>query len=280
MPQRFLITGAGSGLGRALAIAALKRGHIVVGTLLKASDVAAFEALAPGRAHAVILDLAHVASIRHSVANAQRLVGPIDTLINTAEHGLEGTYEETPLLQLREQFEVNVFGTTALTQTVLPAMRHRRRGNIVFVSTVGGVRAFAGLAAYHGTKYAIEGMADALRQEVGPLGIHVMCVEPGLQIPVVVDGPTRTDIEDYEPVLDEARVVMDEARSTADPAALAEAILEALAADAPPGRLALGTATSQLIARTRAAIEAEFDAWRDLTASVDLEPELREQVSA
>lgn len=141
MSRTFLITGVSSGLGRAFATAALEAGHTVIGTVRSPDQIAAFEQFAPGRAHARVLDVTDTDAIAPTVAAIEDTVGPIDVLVNNAGYGVEGTFEETSPDTFRHQFDVNVFGVIAVTQAVLPRMRERRAGHILFVTSMGGLRA-------------------------------------------------------------------------------------------------------------------------------------------
>lgn len=127
----------------------------------------------------VVLDVTDVAAIAPIVARIEKEVGPIDVLINNAGYGHEGVLEETTSKELRRQFEVNVFGPVAITQAVLPYMRKRRAGHIVNVTSMGGFITMPGLGIYHGSKFALEGISEALGKEVSDLGIKVTAVEPG-----------------------------------------------------------------------------------------------------
>jgi NAD(P)-dependent dehydrogenase (short-subunit alcohol dehydrogenase family) len=147
--KTFLITGVSSGFGRALAQAALRDRHIVVGTVRKESDQADFEKLGQG-AHAVILDVTGTAQIAPAVAAIENNIGAIDVLVNNAGYGHEGILEESSIDELRRQFEVNVFGAVAMIQAVLPAMRKRRAGHILNITSMGGIITLPGLSYYHG----------------------------------------------------------------------------------------------------------------------------------
>jgi NAD(P)-dependent dehydrogenase (short-subunit alcohol dehydrogenase family) len=178
-PKTFFITGVSSGLGRAMAEGALAAGHTVAGTVRKESDIAGFEALAPGRAYARILDVTDDEAVTAVVADVEKNISAIDVLISNAGYGQEGVLEESSLAELREQFAVNVFGGVAVIKAVLPHMRERRRGHIFVVTSMGGLVTFPGTSFYHGSKYAMEGIAEALGKEVVAFGIHVTAVEPG-----------------------------------------------------------------------------------------------------
>lgn len=136
--KRFLITGVSSGFGRAIAEAALAAGHRVVGTLRQEAERTAFEALAPGRSHAVLLDVSDFATVRPTVDRIEGEIGPLDVLVNNAGYGHEGLIEESSLQDLIRQFGVNVFGAIAVAKAVLPFMRERRRGHIVNITSMGG----------------------------------------------------------------------------------------------------------------------------------------------
>jgi NAD(P)-dependent dehydrogenase (short-subunit alcohol dehydrogenase family) len=274
MPRTFLITGVSSGLGRAFATAALEAGHTVVGTVRTPDHAAAFEQLAPGRAHARVLDVTDTDAIAPTVAAIEEEAGPIDVLVNNAGYGVEGTFEETSLDTFRQQFDVNVFGVVAVTQAVLPRMRERRAGHILFVTSMGGLRAFPGLAAYHGSKFAVEGIAATLAQEVAPLGIHVTAIEP---------GSFRTDwagrsmhrvestIADYDKIFAatrERRLAMS-GHQLGDPAQAGRALLTVVEAENPPTHLILGSDALRLVADARSAFDAETAAWSELSRSTD-----------
>jgi NAD(P)-dependent dehydrogenase (short-subunit alcohol dehydrogenase family) len=274
MPRTFLITGVSSGLGRAFATAALEAGHTVVGTIRKPDQIADFEQLAPDRAHARLLDVTDTDAIAPAIAAIEDEIGRIDVLVNNAGYGVEGTFEETTLDTFRHQFDVNVFGVVAVTQAVLPRMRERRAGHILFVTSMGGLRAFPGLAAYHGSKFAVEGIAATLAPEVAPFGIHVTAIEP---------GSFRTDwagrsmdrvestIADYDPLfapIRERRIDMS-GQQLGDPAQAGRALLTVVEAENPPTHLILGSDALRLVAEARSAFDAETAAWSELSKSTD-----------
>jgi NAD(P)-dependent dehydrogenase (short-subunit alcohol dehydrogenase family) len=175
----FLITGAGAGFGRAFTEAALEAGHTVVGTVRREEQRIAFEALHGKRAHAVIIDVTHFDAIDPTVRKIEAHVGPIDVLVNNAGYGHEGILEESPLAELIHQFEVNVFGAVAMIKAVLPAMRRRRRGHIINITSMAGYISMPGIAYYSESKFALEGITEALAQEVKGLGIKVTAIAPG-----------------------------------------------------------------------------------------------------
>ncbi len=177
--KTFLITGVSTGFGRALSEAALAAGHTVVGTLRNDTALAEFEALAPGKAIGILLDVTDNAAIVPAIDKVEREVGPIDVLVNNAGYGHEGLLEESTMDDLRHQFEVNVFGPVALMKAVLPHMRQRRRGHIINITSMGGLMTLPGISLYHGSKFALEGISESVGKEVESFGIHVTAVEPG-----------------------------------------------------------------------------------------------------
>ena len=178
--KTLFITGVSSGFGQALAHQALAAGHTVIGTLRSEDAVQAFEAQAPGRAHGVLLDVTDFDAIDRVVAEADNAFGPIDVLVNNAGYGHEGVLEESPLEDLRRQFDVNVFGAVAIIKAFVPLFRQRRRGHILNVTSMGGFITMPGISYYHGSKFALEGISESLGKELKPFNVFVTAVAPGL----------------------------------------------------------------------------------------------------
>ncbi|MBB2770850.1 MULTISPECIES: oxidoreductase [Mycolicibacterium] len=272
--RTILITGVSSGLGRAFAAGALDAGHRVVGTVRKAEDAEAFDALSPGRAHARLLDVTDDEAVLRTVADVEATVGPIDVVIANAGYGVEGVFEETPLAELRAQFATNVFGVAATLQAALPAMRERRSGHLMAVTSMAGLMAVPGMSAYCASKFAVEGMLESLRKEVAQFGIHVTAIEPGsFRTDWAGRSMTRADrsIADY----DELFIPIRNARLAAsgnqlgNPAKAAEAVLSILDVDEPPAHLVLGSDALRLIAAARSAVDDDIRTWEDLSRSTD-----------
>ncbi|MDN7656703.1 oxidoreductase [Burkholderia multivorans] len=269
-----LITGVSSGFGRALAQAALEAGHTVVGTVRSEHAVRDFEALGAPRAIARVLDVTDFDAIDGVVAEIERTVGAIDVLVNNAGYGHEGVMEESPLSELRRQFDVNVFGAVAMMKAVLPFMRIRRRGHIVNITSMGGHITMPGLTYYCGSKFALEGISDALRQEVAPLGIAVTAVAPGsFRTDWAGRSMVRTprSIADYDGLFDPVRAarVARSGKQPGDPHKAARAILAVLAAEQPPAHLLLGSDALGLVTQRLSAWQDEIRAWEALTVSTD-----------
>ncbi|MGC0387494.1 oxidoreductase [Streptomyces sp. SAI-129] len=275
--RTFLITGVSSGLGRAFATAALDAGHTVVGTVRNDADAPAFTALHSERAHARLLDVTDDAAVLAVVGEVEQSVGPVDVLIANAGYGLEGTFEETSLDALRAQFDVNVFGAAATVRAVLPFMRERRRGHILAVTSMGGLATFPGVSAYCGSKYALEGILEAVGKEVAGFNIHVTAVEPGsFRTDWAGRSMVRTprSIPDYDELFEPIRAARQAAsgHQLGNPAKAAAALLRILDAPHPPAHLVLGSDALRLVRAGRAAVESDLDTWEDLTLSTDHTP--------
>ncbi|RLU84917.1 short-chain dehydrogenase/reductase [Streptomyces griseocarneus] len=171
-----LVTGCSSGIGRAAALRLHGAGLRVYATARRPETL---EALAERGMRTLALDVTDPESARAAVETVTAEHGAVDILVNNAGYGLSGTFEETPLDRVRDQFETNVFGLVGLTQLVLPGMRERRRGTVVNVSSIFGRYAAPGGGYYHASKHAVEALSDALRLEVAGFGIRVSLVEPG-----------------------------------------------------------------------------------------------------
>lgn len=272
--RTFLITGASSGLGRAFAEGALAAGHTVVGTVRKPEDLAEFEALAPGRAHARQLDVTDDDAVFAVVGEVESSVGPIDVLIANAGYGQEGVFEESPMAELRAQFDVNVFGVAATVHAVLPGMRKRRSGHIFAVSSMGGLMTVPGLAYYCGSKYAVEGMLETLAKEVAAFGVRVTVLEPGsFRTDWAGRSMVRSErsIADYDELFEPIRAARQAASGNqlGNPAKAAEAVLAVVEAEKPPVHLVLGSDALRLVASGRAAVTADIESWEELSRSTD-----------
>lgn len=269
-----LITGVSSGFGRALASEALAAGHRVVGTLRHAGDIDAFEALAPGRAHARLLDVTDSDRIEQVVAGIEQTLGPIDVLVNNAGYGHEGVMEESPLDAMRHQFDVNVFGAVAMMKAVLPGMRSRRQGRILNITSMGGFITMPGIAYYCGSKFALEGISEALGKEVKDLGIHVTAVAPGsFRTEWAARSMVRTarSISDYDALFDPIRQRRQEASGSqlGDPGKAAKAMLHLIECAAPPAHLLLGSDALALVRGKLTDLLDEIARWESVTRSTD-----------
>jgi NAD(P)-dependent dehydrogenase (short-subunit alcohol dehydrogenase family) len=272
--KTFFITGVGSGFGAALAQAALAAGHRVIGTLRNEAARAAFEATCPGRAHGRLFDVTDFHAADGVAADVLANIGPVDVVVNNAGYGHEGVLEESPMAELRRQFDVNVFGAVAVIKAFLPAMRERRQGHIINITSMGGFITMPGIAYYAGSKFALEGISEALGKEVSPFGIHVTAVAPGsFRTDWAGRSMVRSErsIADYDALFDPIRATR-AARSgqqPGDPAKAAQAMLALVDMAEPPAHLLLGSDALGLVRDKLASLARGFDANEALTRSTD-----------
>ncbi|MEI5686638.1 oxidoreductase [Sphingomonas kyungheensis] len=270
----WFITGCSTGFGRDLAKLVLARGWRVVVTARDAERVADLAAEAEDRALALALDVNDAGQVAAAVAAAEARFGRIDVLVNNAGYGYQASIEEGEEAAIRAQFDTNVFGLFALTRAVLPLMRVQRSGHVINFTSVAGLIGFPGSGYYAASKHAVEGWSDSLLAEVAPLGIAVICVEP---------GPFRTDwagrslqqtpvrIADYA---DTAGKRMESTRQISgeqagDPVRAGEAIIAAAEADTPPRHLVLGKFGYEAVTAKLRERLAEIEGLRDAALGAD-----------
>ncbi len=245
MSKVWFITGCSSGFGRELAKVAAEHGDKVVGTLRKEEQMQAFEELAPGSLKAVLLDVTRREQIDKGVADALQEFGKIDVLVNNAGYGSMGAIEAVDPQEMRQQFEVNVFGSVEMIQAVLPSMRERKEGRIINITSIAGLRGSAGLGIYNGSKFALEGIGEALARELSPFDIKVTNVEPG---PFRTDWAGRsatyseTEIPGYEASAGKFTEGLKEVsgNQVGDPHRAAQAMYKLAYLDHPPLHLPMG----------------------------------------
>lgn len=272
--KTWFITGASRGFGALVAERALAQGDNVVAT---ARDPRAVEQRLGGqpRLLPLPLDVTDEAQAKGAAAAAVERFGAIDVLLNNAGFGLMGAVEEASAAEVEAVYRTNVFGLLNVTRAVLPDMRARRAGRIVNISSIGGYRGAAGFGVYSSTKFAVEGLSEALHAELAPLGIHVTVVEPGYFRTDFLDASSLkvspTIIEDYAATAGRVRDIaagLNHAQP-GDPAKLAEVIVAFADAPQPPVRLPLGSDTVAAIAAKHASDGAILEAWRDVSVSTD-----------
>ncbi|GGZ55572.1 SDR family NAD(P)-dependent oxidoreductase [Streptomyces bluensis] len=244
MNRVWLVTGASSGFGWAISEAALAAGDVVVGAARRTDALAGLVAAHPDRMEALPLDVTDTAAAEAAVRDVVARHGRIDVLVNNAGRTHVGAFEETTDAELRALFDLHVLGPAALVRAVLPYMRQRRSGAIVQMSSMGGQMSFAGFSAYSGTKFALEGMSEALADEVRDFGIKVLIVEPGAFRTALFDT-ARAGVSADSGVYDkvgETRgfVAGGDGTQPGDPAKAAALILAALEDERTPLRLPLG----------------------------------------
>jgi len=270
----WLVTGASAGFGRAIAAAALAAGDTVVATARRPEALADLVAAHPDRAVASALDVTDPARVAAVVAEVVLWYGRVDVLVNNAGRGLVGAIEETTERELRDLMELHFFGPAALTRAVLPHMRRQGSGAIVQMSSMGGRLSFPGVGGYSATKFALEGLSEALAAEVARFGIKVMIVEPGA-FRTSFNGANALllspPLPEYEEVVGPIRTTLADADGAqpGDPAKAAAAILSALESPHPPLRLPLGNDAADAIAASLSGHRAEFATWEPVSRATD-----------
>jgi len=272
----WFITGCSTGFGRELARHLLAQGYRSVVTARKPADLSEFE----GVAGALILklDVTVQEQVDAAIKAALEKFGRIDVLVNNAGLGYFGAVEESEEDQVRWMFEVNVFGLGRMIRAALPAMRKQRSGFIVNLSSIAGLHSFPGLGYYNATKFAVEGLSAALWQEVEPLGIRVMVVEPsGFRTDWAgrSANESREQIADYLPTAGAKRsqVRTDSGKQPGDPVLAVQAIVKAVESANPPHHLLLGNAAYKLAMAKVEELRAEFSAWEAVARGADFPKE-------
>jgi len=270
----WLVTGANSGFGRAIVEVAVAAGDVVVATARRPSSLDDLVGRHPGQVDAVPLDVTDPSAIEATVDDVVRRHGRIDVLVNNAGRTHVGALEETSEADLRALFEVHVFGPAALTRAVLPHMRSRGSGAIVQLSSMGGQLSFAGFSAYSATKFALEGLSEALADEVRPFGLKVLIVEPGaFRTGLFTNGSESAELEAYASTVGKTRrmVAEGDGAQPGDPAKAAAAILAALEAEQTPLRLPLGDDAVDAIFAHLDGVRAELSAWEKIARTTALD---------
>ncbi|MBA3942784.1 MAG: short-chain dehydrogenase/reductase [Sphingopyxis sp.] len=272
--KTWFITGASRGFGLRIARLALEQGDNVVATARRAEAV--IEALGPReRLLALPLDVTDEAQAKAAAAAAVEAFGSIDVLLNNAGFGLLGAVEEASAADVEAVYRTNVFGLLGVTRAVLPTMRAQRSGRILNISSIGGYRGAAGFGVYSSTKFAVEGLSEALHAELAPLGVHVTVVEPGYFRTDFLDATSLTvsgdEIADYAETAGRVRRVAADLNhgQPGDPDRLAQVLVDFADAANPPVRLPLGSDTVAAI-EAKHVSDAEIVArWRSVSVSTD-----------
>jgi len=270
----WFITGCSTGFGRELARHTLSLGYPTVVTARNTKQVE--DIVAGHEAHALVLplDVTIPEQIAAAVDAAMKKFGRIDVLVNNAGVGYFGSFEESDLAAVRRMFDINIWGLTQMTRAVLPVMRKQRSGHIVNISSMGGIAAFPAVSFYNATKFGVEGLSESLAQEVAPLGIKVLIVEP---------GPFRTDWAGRS--ADEAPVAIADYDATAgarmrtmrgysgkqpgDPQRAAAIIVETVESEDPPLRLLLGKVALSVARNKIESMKKDFDQHAAVSESAD-----------
>ncbi|MFC7380356.1 oxidoreductase [Brevundimonas sp. GCM10030266] len=282
----WFVTGASRGLGAAIVRTLLKAGERVAATARKRDALTAAFGADSDALLSLSLDVTDPAAVQTAVASAEEYFGRIDVLVNNAGYGDLSLFEESTAEDVRAQYETNVFGLMHVTRAVLPGMRAQRSGRIFNVSSVGGIVGGASGTLYCASKFAVEGFSESLSQEVAPFGIHATIVEPGF---------FRTDFLEATSVKHGSNPIADYAETSAalkafydsrsqnqagDPAKLARALITLADAENPPVRWCAGTDALGMVQSKIDSLQAELDAWRDLSAGTNGDFEFREETGS
>ena len=278
----WFITGCSTGFGRELAKHVLERGYRTVVTARNPDEVNDLAAM--GEALVLKLDVTDQAEIDAAIKAAEDKFGRIDVLVNNAGIGYFAAVEESEEDQIRRMFEINVFGLSRMMRAVLPGMRHRRKGSIVNFSSIGGLVSFPSTGYYHATKFAVEGLSEALWQEVEPLGIKVMLVEPsGFRTDWAgrSANESKRQIDDYAATAG-ARRTQSRALSgkqPGDPVRAAHAIVKAIESPNPPHHLLLGNHAYEAATAKLEDLRREFSEWEAVSRGADFPKETQGQAA-
>ena len=270
----WIITGAARGFGLEITRAVLASGDTVVAAVRSRPEELKTQLNHPNL-HVAVLDVTNEAQSREVAADTVKKFGRIDVLVNNAGSGLLSAVEEATDEEVKRNYETNVFGLLKVTRAVLPHMRRQRSGHIVNLSSVGGYTGYPGWGVYGATKFAVEGISEALAGEVAPLDIKVTVVEPGFFRTDFLDetslSRTALEIDDYSDSVGKTRAHAADANhgQRGDPRKLAQAFIRLANAKNPPLRLPLGSDTVERIEAKNAFVAKELAEWRSVSTSTD-----------
>lgn len=274
----WLVTGASSGFGRAITETAVAAGDTVIGTARRTEALDDLVAAYPDRIEAISLDVTDGERIDVVAADILARYGRVDVLVNSAGRTQVGAFEETTDRELRDLFELHVFGPARLTRALLPQMRERGSGSVVNISSFGGQLSFAGFSAYSATKAALEQLSEGLADEVTPFGIKVLIVEPGaFRTNLFGKGAAYFSEENpaYREKVGATRQMVQGSGGSqpGDPAKAAAAIRLALDAEKTPLRLALGADAVDFLTAHLDSVRAELTEWEKVSRRTDFDTE-------
>jgi NAD(P)-dependent dehydrogenase (short-subunit alcohol dehydrogenase family) len=267
----WFITGASTGFGKSFAEYAIQQGYRVVVTARRLDKLESIKMLAPDQVEALRMDVNNSAEVSHAVKAAVNRFGRVDVLINNAGYGIVGAVEETPEDELRAQMETNFFGAVSVTRALLPLFRQQQTGAIVNISSLGGQLSFPGFGAYSASKFALEGISEALAAELAPLGIKVLIVEPG-QFKTELAGAAMKympELSAYKDTVGQTRNFAQTMHGTqeGDPFKAAAAIDKALLAANTPLRLQLGEDAVNAIKQHSETLLKDLATWEQVAVN-------------
>lgn len=275
MSKVWFITGSSRGLGRAFTEVVLEAGHLVVATARKPEQLADLSKTYGDRVRTVKLDVTSPAEVQKAVAAAKEAFGRIDVVVNNAGYGFVGAFEEMTADEFKGQIDTNFWGVVNVTRAVLPVLREQGFGHIIQVTSVGGRLGVPGLSGYNAAKFAVEGLSEALAQEIKPLGLKLTVVEP---------GGFRTDwagasmafakpMKDYAPILDAIRGYTEQhsGHQPGDPRKAGRVLLQLVEMEQPPLRLPLGKDAIMFLSNSYQGNSDQLQRWADISGSTDFD---------
>jgi NAD(P)-dependent dehydrogenase (short-subunit alcohol dehydrogenase family) len=275
MSKVWFITGSARGLGRAFTETILEAGHLVVATARKPEQLADLIKIYGDRVRTVKLDVTSPAEVQKAVAAAKDAFGRIDVVVNNAGYGFVGAFEEMTADEFKGQIDANFWGVVNVTRAVLPVLREQGFGHIIQITSVGGRLGVPGLSGYNAAKFAVEGLSEALAQEIKPLGLKLTILEP---------GGFRTDwagasmafakpIKAYAPVLGAIREYREQhsGQEPGDPRKAGQVLLQLVEMEQPPLRLPLGKDAILFLSNSYRANSEELQRWADISGSTDFD---------
>ena len=272
--KTWLITGASRGLGLEITKAVLAAGDKVIGTVR--NDPEAFAAqLNNAGLVAILMDVTNETQVAEAIASLISAGQRIDVLVNNAGFGLLGAVEEASDAEVRKNYETNVFGLLNVTRNVLPHFRKQKSGHIINMSSIGGLRAGAGWGIYSSTKFAVEGITEALSRELAPMNIFATAVEPGYFRTNFLDGSSLNRVEKIiEDYADSAGATREHAavvnkKQPGDPKKLAQALIKIAHSNHPPLHLPLGKDCLNAYKSKVADFDVDIAAWNDVIIGTD-----------
>ena len=274
MKKNWLITGCSSGFGKQLAAAVAARGDRLLATARKLDGLEELSRRYPDTVRTTALDVTQEGSAAAAVQLAEEAFGGLDVLVNNAGFGFVGAVEEATPKEYRPMFETNVFGLIETTRAALPVLRRRPGGRVVNFSSGAGIAGSAGSGHYCATKFAVEGLSEALAQELAPLGLKVIIVEP---------GPFRTEFLGRSIQMAEQEIAAyaetagkrrhyresNNGQQAGDPEKAVAVILQAVDSEEPPLHLPLGPAAFHTAEQKLAAFQKDLDAWRAIAVDTN-----------
>lgn len=278
MEKVWLITGCSTGFGRELAIQVLKQGYIAVVTARKINDIRDIVKDHSSKSLALELDVTNAGQIREVVKKSKDRFGRIDVLVNNAGIGYFGAVEESEDDEVRRMFEINFFGLAKMTQEVLPIMRAQRSGHIINITSIGGLVSFPAVGFYNATKFAVDGLSEAIAKETAPLGIKITIVAPsGFRTDWAGRSAnnSRTVIADYETTahVNQNTIRRYSGNQPGDPVRAAKAIIKAVESPNPPLRLLLGKGALKGARAKLELLKKDYDEWEETTINADFPKE-------